>query len=450
MQMFQRLGALIEQRWREQNYDAEVFPAIAAQALAEAALDQHVSPWDIIQWLFHTTHLPSQQDLPGKFGDPPITLFSGARFHIDVYFWLDGTTSIHQHSFCGAFQVLAGSSIHSHYRFSCDEVINEHFHIGEMTLENVELLEQGQIKPILPGDRYIHSLFHLDRPSATICVRTYHTTTSSPQYNYVKPSFAIDPFFSDPLTTKLLQSASLLLKMQHPDALAMIDDLLTRADFQTTFSLLDLTRSFLHGKPLEDAFGLTTSEEQFQQLLATARRRHGSRVDLILPVFAEAQRQNNLIHRRGQITSPEHRFFLALLLNVPSREKVLEMVAQRFPDNDPIETVTDWVEELANTKLWGSAEANVLGLSNFDDDYLWVFQSLLRGDSLEQTIRAYAEEGAGECSVEEREKITTLYDSIAQSMLFKTLFSETAQSSVQSSRFSVPVVGSASHQHAEA
>lgn len=428
MQIFNELGSLIEQRWREQNYDAEIFPAIAAQALAEASLDSRVSPWEILQWVLHATHLPSQQDLPGKFGDPPITLFSGPRFHIDVYFWLDGTTSIHQHSFCGAFQVLAGSSIHSHYRFACQDVINENFHIGEMQLETVELLEQGQIRPILPGDRYIHSLFHLDRPSATICVRTYHTITGTPQFNYVKPSFAIDPFFSDPLTTKQLQSVALLLKMEHPDALAMIDDLLTRADFQTTFALLDLVRGFLHGKPLENAFGLTTGEEQWQQLLAAARRKHGHRVDLILPVFAEAKRQNNLIHRRSQITSAEHRFFLALLLNVPSRENVLAMVAQRFPADDPVEIVTDWLEELANTKLWGSAEANVLGLSDVHDQYLWVFQMLLKGLSLPETIAAFAAECDGEESKEDREKIAALYDSITQSLLFQTLFPASAAS----------------------
>lgn len=421
MELFKELGALIEQRWREQNYDAEVFPTIAAQALTEASLDSRISPWDILQWVLHATHLPSQQDLPGKFGDPPITLFSGPRFHIDVYFWLDGTTSIHQHSFCGAFQVLAGASIHSHYRFACQEVINEHFHIGEMQLEKVELLEQGQIRPILPGDRYIHSLFHLDRPSATICVRTYHTTTSTPQFNYLKPSFAIDPFYSDPLTTKQMQSVALLLKMEHPDALAMIDDLLTRADFQTTFSLLDFVRGFLQGKPLENAFGLTTGEEQWQRLLATARRKHGHRVDLLLPVFAEAKRQNNLIHRRSQITSPEHRFFLALLLNVPSRENVLAMVAQRFPDDDPVELVTDWLEELANTKLWGSSEANVLGLSEVDDQYLWVFQSLLRGASRRATLEAFAAE-VGERDAEDQEKIAALYDSITHSLLFQTLF----------------------------
>lgn len=428
MQPFENLGSLIEQRWKEQNYDETVFPALAAQALAEARLTETVSPWEIINWLFAATHIPSQQDLPGKFGDPPITLFAGPRFHIDVYFWLDGTTSLHQHAFCGAFQVLAGSSIHSHYSFTETQRINEHFLIGETKLETVELLEQGAIKPILPGKEYIHSLFHLDRPSATICVRTYHTSIGSPQYNYVKPSFAIDPFFSEPLSLKQTQSAVLLLKMEHPQAVEMIDGLLAGADFQTTFTILDLARGYLSGKPLENAFGLTTGEEQYERLMQTARRRHGALVDLIPPVFAEVKRQNHLIHRRSQITSPEHRFFLALLLNVPNREKVLEMVAQRFPDNDPVETVLDWMEELANTKLWGSAEPNVLGIDNFDDDYLFVFQCLLRGYSLEQTMAELAAEGAVRITTEQQTKFADLYSSIGHSVLFQTVFRDVVSS----------------------
>src|SRR5262249_5281867 len=155
----------------------------------------------------------------------------------------------------------------------------------------------------------------------------------------------------------------------------MINDLLAGSDFQTSFAILDLARGHLSGSRLENAFGISTGEEQFQTLLDTARRRHGHLVDLILPVFEEAKRQTNLVHRRGHITSNEHRFFLALLLNVPSREKLLDMVGRRFPERDPIETVIDWMEELANTKLWGSPEPNVLGIENFDDDYLFVLQS---------------------------------------------------------------------------
>ncbi|HEX4946010.1 MAG TPA: hypothetical protein VFZ34_05080, partial [Blastocatellia bacterium] len=161
MKFFAELGTLIEQRWRAQNYNEDVFPVIAEQALHELPPHQLVDPWDIIRWLFAATEIPSQQDLPARFGDPPITLYSGPRFHIDVYFWMEGTTSIHQHSFCGAFYVLLGSSIHSHYSFHPQQNINQHCVVGEIRLENVELLEQGQTKQILPGKAYIHSLFHL-------------------------------------------------------------------------------------------------------------------------------------------------------------------------------------------------------------------------------------------------------------------------------------------------
>jgi hypothetical protein len=427
MKFFAELGSVIERRWRDQNYDETVFPLIAERALAENPPSENVDAWDIIRWLFATTEIPSQQDVPGKFGDPPITLYSGPRFHVDVYFWLDGTTSIHQHAFCGAFHVLAGSSIHSQYSFHPQQFLNEHFAVGEIKLEKVELLEQGQSKPILPGKQYVHSLFHLDRPSATICVRTYHTSIGSPQYNFVKPHFAMDPFFTEPFLLKQIQSASLLLRMQHPQAIEMIDDLLTRADFQTTFSLLDLARGYLSGKRLENEFGLTTGEEQFHRLTETARRRHGHLVDLIPPVVKEARRQNNLIHRRGQITGAEHRFFLALLLNVPDRRRVLELVAQRFPERDPIETVLEWVEDLTLTKVWGSAEPNVLGIENFDDDYLFALRCLLAGQTLTEAQDLCATELADDYTADSAAKLAALYQAIPASDLFTSLFAENAE-----------------------
>jgi hypothetical protein len=421
MELFHDLGSRIEQRWKDHNYDEAVFPALAAEALAEASLDKLVSPWDIVRWLNSTTELPSQQDVPGNFGNPPITLFSGPRFHIDIYFWLDGTTSIHQHGFCGAFQVLMGSSIHSQYNFHPKQVLNQHFAVGDIRLESVELLEQGQIKPILSGKAYIHSLFHLDRPSATICVRTYHTASGSPQYNFLKPSFATDPFFKEPLSLKQLQSASLLLSMQHPDAVEMLDDLLSRADFQTTFALLDLAKSHLGGNRLEQTFGLSTGDEQYQRLFETARRRHGELADLIPPVFEEARRQNNLIHRRAQITAPEHRFFLALLLNVPDRRRMLEMAARRAPEADPVDTVMEWVEELANTKMLGSSEANVLGIADFDDDYQFALRCLLEGLSLTEARERCRAEWAEDYADEIGAKLDALYESIPASDLFRGL-----------------------------
>lgn len=121
MQFFEDLGSLVEHRWRDENYCEEAFPNIAAQALVETAPYKKVDPWDIIRWVNTTTQFPQQEDVHGSFGNPPITLYSGPRFYVDVYYWLDGTTSIHQHAFSGAFQVVLGSSIHSQYDFEENE-----------------------------------------------------------------------------------------------------------------------------------------------------------------------------------------------------------------------------------------------------------------------------------------------------------------------------------------
>src|SRR5215211_7153732 len=154
-----------------------------------------LDPWDVIRWVNDTTELPEQPDIQGAFGQPPITLFNGHRFYIDVYYWLDGTTAIHQHAFCGAFQVLQGSSILSQYDFFEKRRINPHFLTGDIRLRSVELLRGGDVRQILPSREYIHSLFHLERPSVTLIIRTRHSPSGAPQYSYLKPYFATDPYF---------------------------------------------------------------------------------------------------------------------------------------------------------------------------------------------------------------------------------------------------------------
>src|ERR1051325_7448174 len=113
MQLFNQLGAEVEGIWRRKNYNEDEFPAIAADALKRADLPSKLSAWDVLDWSLEQTELPRQRDIHGNFGDPPITVFSAPRFYIDVYFWFKGTTATHQHGFCGAFQVMDGSSIHS-------------------------------------------------------------------------------------------------------------------------------------------------------------------------------------------------------------------------------------------------------------------------------------------------------------------------------------------------
>lgn len=386
MKPFAEIGALVEGRWREQNYDEKFFPAIAAQALAESRLVNCVDPWEIIRWVHQAPALPQQMDLTAKFGDPPITLYAGPRFHIDAYYWLDGTTAIHQHAFSGAFQVLRGSSVHAGYHFEIEHEINPHFLIGKLSFRDVSILNRGDIREINSGPEFIHSLFHLERPSVTITIRTYKAPAFPRQYSYRKPYFAFNPFFVDASLTKRLQTVSLLLHMKHPQADEFIGDLIDHSDFQTTYMLLKEAFDFLCHRELEAAVGITKSRDRFDALLARARNRHGELSDLLEPVFEEEWRQIEIVRRRAEVKNEDHRFLMALLLNVPERTRMLELVRERYGAEDPVELVIDWLKALAATKTFGSREANVLGSDKLSNDHFLVLEELLRGTTVETIL----------------------------------------------------------------
>lgn len=389
MRLFEELGALIERRWRDQNYAERAFPEIATQSLSDSNLCDLVDPWEIIHWVHSASTLPVQMDLQEKFGNPPITLYVGPRFYIDIYYWLDGTTTIHQHAFSGAFQVLHGSSVHAGYRFEVEQEINPHLLTGTLSFRDVSLLTRGDIREIHPGPEFIHSLFHLERPSVTITVRTYKAPNFPRQYSYLKPNLAINPFFTDASLTKRVQTAALLLRMKHPEADKFIGELVESSDFHTVYAVLREAFDFLCHRELEEIVGITRSRDRFEALLDRARQKHGELVDLLEPVFEEEWRQGEIIRHRAEVKNEDHRFLMALLLNVPERTRMLELVKERFPEVDAIDLVVGWVRELSATRTFRSKEPNVLGSQGFNNGHLFVLKRLLQGLTVEE-IKACA------------------------------------------------------------
>ena len=150
----------------------------------------------------------------------------------------------------------------------------------------------------------------------------------------------------------------------------------------------------------------------------------GELADLILPVLEENERQLSIIQRRSTITSDEHRFFLALLLNISSRQKVLELVKQRYPDQDPVETILDWIEELGRTRVLGSKETNALGLPEFNDSYVFVLECLLLGLSAEEMNQRATTQYPPESAAELISTIPAMAQSLRESTLFKSLLAE--------------------------
>jgi hypothetical protein len=392
VRVFEELGALIEARWRDQNYAESVFPEIAARSLSESNLCDRVDPWAIIRWVHSASTLPVQMDLQTKFGNPPITLFVGPRFYIDVYYWLDGTTTIHQHAFSGAFQVLHGSSVHAGYQFEVEREISPHLLTGMLSFRDVSLLTRGDIREIHPGPEFIHSLFHLERPSVTITIRTYKAPSFPRQYSYLKPSLAINAFFTDVSLLKRVQTVSLLLRMKHAEADKIIGELVESSDFHTAYAVLREAFDFLCHRELEEIVGVTRSRDRFEGLLDRARRKHGELIDLLEPVFEEDWRQAEIIRRRAEVKNEDHRFLMALLLNVPERTRMLELVKERSPDADAIDLVVGWVRELSATRTFGSREPNVLGSQEFNNGHFLVLRKLLQGLTVEEIKASVASE----------------------------------------------------------
>ncbi|MDQ3040814.1 MAG: hypothetical protein M3R11_00350 [Acidobacteriota bacterium] len=421
MELFQTLGAQVEQTWRDVNYDESVFPAIAAEALDAANLPGKVSAWEIIEWTLGQTVLPEQRDIRGSFGDPPITLYNSPRFHIDVYFWLEGTTAIHQHAFCGAFQVMHGSSIHSHYEFELRERINIFAELGEMNLKTVEYLEVGKVRQIAAGRQYIHGLFHLDQPSATIVVRTFRSPMNLPQFSYYKPSLAIDPFFEEPNATKKIQCLTALIRANHPDTDRHIGELLAESDFQTTFTILSKVRGFLQANQFEQMFNTGASEKRFDALLEIVKKRHGARAEVFPKVFEHQEKVGEIIKRRNFVKEPEHRFFLALLMNVEGKERILSLIKERFPEADPIEKILDWTLDLAQTRVLGVNIPNALGIADFGNLDLFILENMLKNKSDEEIRAALRAEYPAENLEALEQSLAEKTERIRQSIIFESL-----------------------------
>src|SRR5688572_18357383 len=155
--------------------------------LAESRFAERVTLGDIVDWTATTDRIPHQIDLDSEFGQPPLSVYAEERFFIQVIFWRDGTTAVHQHAFSGAFGVLAGGSIHSEYEWVPRRRVNAHLHFGDIERTKLELLAAGDVRPIASGRRLIHSLFHLDRPSISVVVRTAQDADTGPQYTYWRP-----------------------------------------------------------------------------------------------------------------------------------------------------------------------------------------------------------------------------------------------------------------------
>ncbi len=424
MNIFHKLGEELERRWKERDYDVSAFPDLAVTALENQTGFERLDAGHILRWIARETALPPQQDPRSQFSDLAITFFEAPHFFVSALMWLEGTTAIHQHSFSGAFRVLAGGSLHTRYRFQESQPVNDSFRLGTLEREHVELLPTGSVRPIASGENFIHSLFHLERPSVTVVVRTKFDEGSHPQWSYHPPGIGYDPFAGSPVETiKKLETASVLLTLEADAADEELQAMLEASDLHTTFSLLSTIFHQIATNPLKRAFGADTGE-RFERLVTTSRARHGSAVHLFERALHEERRQGEIIGIRAYLTSPDHRFLLALLLNVTDRATLLRLIGQRYPHRDPADTFVDWIDELSRTRTLGSLGANVLRVPEFDMEHLVVLRRLIRGGSAADAAADLCDAVPGEDPGSVRDLAVTIVTAFRDTSLLRGLFQD--------------------------
>lgn len=401
MEFFERLGKRVHAEWKARNFDDRVFHEVAEAALKAMRPSEHVTPNEIVEWVHDAAELPPQGDLKNPFGNPPLVAYRGQRFYIEVLFWIDSTTCVHQHSFAGAFHVLEGSSLHSQYSFRAEHRYSERLLLGELELLSVERLRKGDTRVIRGGDAFIHSLFHLDRPSISVVVRAADSATG-PQYSYLRSGVAVDPFYATDSCTRMVQTLGMLKTLELP-VYERARKTIESADAFTAYHLLSW-------------FGDVSSDEEYTRLLAELRSPHRVLVERMRAQRDEAAREQELHDRRKRIRSAEHRFFLALLLNIPSRKRILELVREAYPSAPPVKTVLRWVSELSETRLDDGRNALDIELP---PSALMVLEHLIEGASDEQVLARLREEYE---DVDERaQDVRDLCDAFRRSLVFRPL-----------------------------
>ncbi len=341
---FDALGAELEVRWRAHDRDEECFPDVASDVLA----DHPPSTWfDRDAWIDRTldpTRAAGQQLAPtGAFGQPGVTAFAGDGFVIEVYYWLDSLSAVHNHPFCGVFTVLEGYSVHARYAVDDVKRAGARGQVLDVRLEGLELVEAGHVQRFsLRQYPLIHALIHVPVPSISMVMRTVRTEG---YLRYLPPSVAIPMEApSEPLARRIALVESLVAAddLRAEDCLAAT---LREGDFETVVRVL----AAVWGR---------TAPEARPALLRHAAALQGPRLDAIACALDRALRLEEATLVRSRLRDPDLRLVAAGLTYAETRTQVFELLAAR--GGDPLARLRRFVDDGGHFATDGSEEASRL------------------------------------------------------------------------------------------
>ena len=397
---FAELGDAIEDAWRGAGGGLPRFPAIACRQLEHRPPFASVSVATILDWFFAAR--PSvEQSENASFGQPPIKLYQGSDFYIEALFWMTATTSIHQHGFAGAFTPLAGASVCSTFRYAVDRQVEPGFSLGTLERVHTEILRPGAVRPIHAGPGLIHQLFHLDRPTVTIVVRTPADPQSLPQLAYLPPGLAMDGLRDDPVVSRQLRLLGVMIDSGVADVEAHAARILAQPAVAPAYRVL----AYLVARAIDSVM--------IDKLLAVFERAHPGLGARLYQAACNQRRIALITQLRETVSDPELRFFLALLMLLGDREIIFQLIATEQPGCDPVERIITWLHRLSGVDRVGI---------EFGDLETAIFRALLRGCDVPAVLASLTDEYEPDEIAHNHPALVDHITRIASSEIFAPLF----------------------------
>jgi len=286
------LVATAEEDWRRVGHDPSSFIEVAARCLrgidaaGPTSILGRIGADELFAVAATNEPLPAQHDPNSAFSDLAVTLASGSRCFVSLLFWSNGSTSIHEHRFSGAFRLLVGSSIHNRYRFTENRAHGPTLRTGTTELLDAETLSTDDVRPIVAGAEGAHALFHLDRPSVTLVLRTVHDRGSDPQWEYWRGGLATCADVGTEAATRRARSLGFILDTDPHAGVLLAERMLRQATVAETLRYLDVVAASLPPH-------LTT------RFRSVAHSVHGDVVDQLCDSLEERSRILGLVRERA-------------------------------------------------------------------------------------------------------------------------------------------------------
>jgi hypothetical protein len=378
----------------------EGFAEAAYKALEDHPIGPDFAPRKLAEFILRG-RMPPQTRYQVEFADPSVTVFRCPEFSIEINFWRHSTTAIHQHSFAGAFCVLSGQSIQATWSFDTVTQVSQQVRLGNLDKTNLELLRAGAVRPIYPGQRLIHSVFHLSYPTVTLVVRANSGDrgASEPPFLYLPPGVSYSPRGHN----------------EDFEKRASVFEVLRNVSGDSISSAISLAGSGLTPDEwiylLVRLIGNGTASRACRQLASLASEMCPGLSGYVEPAVDRLLNDRLSASLRRKVLSDTGRLLIALLLNCNELD-ALVLSLKKFSITDPIQFISTHALELIEAVTGPHLKAT-------DDGEVEIIRYLLDGRSRQEALVATSAKG----SRIPAQTAADIYDVLENTPFFRPLLS---------------------------